>query len=125
MIESITNSNALIDIDKSSCGIFTYERIVIQSGTSKKIVLPYKRIINPATYINFELSYELCELGIECVWSNLNDDSSISNLLFLIRNTNSIINNQNNPLASITMSNNRIDIHPNTKFGKIYFNSLA
>ncbi len=125
MIEVIPNYNLRLEKHEGHYAIFTYERFVIPAGCSKKIVLPYRRIENSNNYLNFHISYELSLHGICCDWSNLNIKGSFNILEFLIRNTNSIIDNQNNPLASITKSNNRIDILPNTAFGAIHTNSLV
>ncbi len=101
--------------------IYSYQRIVLQSQSKQYISLPYQKIIeNRGKYINFEVDKSLCDKGLECLWNNLNEESSKFNLLLLFKNSNIDFKDELNSLNSVLGSDKKIDIIPNTVLGKIF-----
>jgi hypothetical protein len=123
VIEKLDGFNLGLDYDEiNHCfTIYSYQRIVLQPQSRQYISLPYKKLIHDdAKYINFEVDKSLCEKGLDCPWSNLNEDNSKNNLLFLFRNSNIILSNEINNLTNVLGSGKKIDIIPNTVLGKIF-----
>lgn len=100
--------------------ITAFERISIRSLEKKVISLPILRD-ELSNYINFELSYQLSLDGVQCLWTNINEESSKSGIKLILNNTNFDLY-KTTALESITGSKNRIDIKPGDIIGRFYIN---
>lgn len=101
--------------------IYSYQRIVLKPQNKQQFSLPYKISLSlEPKYINFQVDRLLVEKGLDCIWNNLNEDSSEKSLIFLFKNCNIDFKDEQNNLNMVLGSNKKIDIIPNTILGKIF-----
>ena len=124
MIYIIEGFNTKLECNDSIYNIFSYNRVSIKPCERKIIQLPL-RIVNPTKkYISFEIDKKLALNGIQCIWSNINDETSLLSVELLVFNSNLDYESlyKVTGLSSIIGSNNKIDIQTETLLGKIYIN---
>lgn len=123
MIVKLDGFNISLDFDKKRkfFTIYSYQRIVLNPQNKQYFSLPYKLSSNlEAKYVNFHVDKTLVEKGLDCIWNNLNEDSSEKSLTFLFKNSNIVFKDELNSLTTIVGSDKRIDIIPNTVLGRIF-----
>lgn len=105
--------------------LFTYKRLSLKPCEKQIIDLPL-RIWNPTKkHVHFELDKKLCLNGLQVLWTNINEESSLLSMEILIYNTNldyESLYRAQNTLSQIVGSNNKIDLQTETLLGRVFFN---
>jgi hypothetical protein len=119
MISAIEGFNIKLTSDFPGVySIFTWERIVIGQDQIMNVKLPYRRLKIDNKFYNFTLDKKLVQMGLSCLYYNLNDMDSVTGLDFIIKNNN--IDKDMNSIQSICGAGKRIDIRSGDLFGRIF-----
>ncbi len=124
MIYTIEGFKTRLEGEGSIYILFSYNRLSLKPQERQIVQLPL-RIWNPTKkHIKFELDKKLCLNGLQVLWTNLNEETSLFNIELLIYNSNldyELLYGQQNPLSKIVGSNNKIDIMTETLLGRAFF----
>jgi len=125
MIYPIQGFNVKLEENNQIYSIYLYKRLTIKPSEKQIIDFPL-RVWNPTRkYVSFELNKQLSLNGLQVLWHNLNEDSSLFNIEMLVLNNNldyDLLYRTENPLYLITGSKNKIDLVPETFLGRIFLN---